>query len=213
MRKVYVVGTGGLAREIACLVRELHRMGLGGELGGYIGEDQKHETLPYASVVGTDHIFLKSLDHEVDIVIGVGHPTIRKNIAKLYSSSKEVHFPNVVHPSVEFADPDVMLGHGNVFFSGVYVSCQVAIGDYNFFNWKATIGHDVQIANYCVINPGCHISGFVNIGDECLIGSGSVVIEHNRICSKATIGAGSIVTKDINIPGVYIGVPARPIAK
>jgi len=45
----------------------------------------------------------------------------------------------------------------------------------------------------------------------CLIGAGVVILDKVSICSNVTIGAGSVVTRDINVPGVYVGIPAKKI--
>lgn len=212
MRDLYVIGTGGLAREIACLARTLHGQGRCGAFRGYIGEGDEVGEMPYGPVVGSDADFLAGLSEECDVVIGVGYPGARRKIAERYGKHTQVRFPNLIHPSVEFAD-ETPMGTGNVFFSGVYVSCQVRIGSFNFFNWKATLGHDVRIGNGCVVNPGAHVSGFVELGDACLIGSGTVIVERNRIGSGVSIGAGAVVTKNILEPGTYVGVPAGRLVR
>lgn len=214
MPDVVVVGTGGLAREIACLVRTLHAQGICGAFRGYVGEGPEEVRMPYGPVLGTDTSFLETLSGSdaVDVAIGVGYPGARRKIAERYGKHPSVSFPNFIHPSVEFAD-ETPLGVGNVFFSGGYVSCQVRIGSFNFFNWKVTLGHDVAVGNACVVNPGAHVSGFVELGDTCLIGSGAVIVERNRIGSGVSIGAGAVVTKDILEPGTYVGVPAGPLVR
>jgi acetyltransferase-like isoleucine patch superfamily enzyme len=46
------------------------------------------------------------------------------------------------------------------------------------------------------------------IGNSVSIGSNATILPV-RICDNVVIGAGSVVTKDITIPGVYVGNPAR----
>lgn len=46
------------------------------------------------------------------------------------------------------------------------------------------------------------------IGNSVSIGSGSSLLPV-KICDNVVIGAGSVVTKDINLPGIYAGVPAK----
>jgi acetyltransferase-like isoleucine patch superfamily enzyme len=50
------------------------------------------------------------------------------------------------------------------------------------------------------------------IGDHVSIGSNATILPVS-ICSHVVIGAGSVVTKDITMPGVYAGNPARLIRR
>jgi acetyltransferase-like isoleucine patch superfamily enzyme len=46
------------------------------------------------------------------------------------------------------------------------------------------------------------------IGNNVSIGTNTTILPV-KICDKVVIGAGAVVTKDIVVPGVYIGNPAR----
>jgi acetyltransferase-like isoleucine patch superfamily enzyme len=46
------------------------------------------------------------------------------------------------------------------------------------------------------------------IGNHVSIGSNATILPVS-ICDHVVIGAGSVVTKDIVVPGVYIGNPAQ----
>lgn len=47
-----------------------------------------------------------------------------------------------------------------------------------------------------------------HIGENVSIGTNATILPVS-ICANVVVGAGSVVTKDIAIPGVYIGNPAR----
>ena len=49
-----------------------------------------------------------------------------------------------------------------------------------------------------------------NISDNVSIGSNATILPVN-IVSNVVIGAGSVVTKDITVPGIYAGNPAKMI--
>jgi acetyltransferase-like isoleucine patch superfamily enzyme len=46
------------------------------------------------------------------------------------------------------------------------------------------------------------------IGSNVSIGSNATIMPV-EICDGAVIGAGAVVTKDITVPGIYAGNPAR----
>jgi acetyltransferase-like isoleucine patch superfamily enzyme len=78
---------------------------------------------------------------------------------------------------------DCFVGHGVMFINDVFSGGGPARG--NKALWKAT-----------------------NIGDNVSIGSNATILPVT-ICSNVVIGAGAVVTKDIVVPGVYAGNPAR----
>lgn len=51
-----------------------------------------------------------------------------------------------------------------------------------------------------------------DLGDNVVIGANSVVVGPVCICDNVIVGAMSLVNKDINVPGVYAGTPAKKIS-
>ena len=79
------------------------------------------------------------------------------------------------------------IGHGVMFINDTFVKGGPARGDKSL--WKQT-----------------------KIGDYVSIGSNATILPVT-VCDNVVIGAGSVVTKDIKVPGVYVGNPARFIKK
>lgn len=80
---------------------------------------------------------------------------------------------------------DCFVGHGVMFINDLFTNGGAAKGDKSL--WKKTI-----------------------IGDNVSIGSNSTILPVT-VCDEVVIGAGSVVTKDIKLPGVYAGNPAKLI--
>jgi UDP-3-O-[3-hydroxymyristoyl] glucosamine N-acyltransferase len=55
------------------------------------------------------------------------------------------------------------------------------------------------------------IAGTTSIGKYCKLNMRSTVIDHLTVCDYSEIGAGAMLTKSVDIPGVYIGTPARRV--
>jgi acetyltransferase-like isoleucine patch superfamily enzyme len=51
----------------------------------------------------------------------------------------------------------------------------------------------------------------VRIGSRVLVGSGVSVLPGVRIGDDIVVGAGAVVCEDLDVPGVYAGVPARRV--
>ena len=208
--ELHIVGTGGLAKECAQLARQIDPDCKRWTYIKYVANEENllGTPLPYGCVSMMEED-LNYVDRNVDVVIGVGHPTIKQRIIQKLSGNAKLKFPNLIHPTVEIEPSLVKLGVGNIVTKGVVMTCDVEIGDFNLFNWNCTIGHDTMIGSYNVINPGSSISGRVKMGDRCLVGTGARIIENIVIGSNILIGAGAVVTRSIAQEGVYVGVPAR----
>jgi sugar O-acyltransferase (sialic acid O-acetyltransferase NeuD family) len=210
MRDLYVLGTGGLAKEMAQLAAQINRVTPTWIFKGYIARsiNELNCTLPYGRVVGTDE-WLLSLHANADVVVGIGHPSMRKEVSRRLNSSDGLRWPNLIHPSVQIDWDVVEMGCGNVITTNCVLTCDVEIGDFNLLNWCVTIGHDTRIGSFNVINPGSNISGHVVLNDEILVGTGSQILENLQVASRTTVGAGAVVISSIATEGgLYAGVPA-----
>lgn len=210
-RPLYVIGAGGLAKEVGQLARQVDPIASRWSRIAYVAQDSDEVglSLPYGQVEITDRQFIECNEF-CEVVIGIGYPSIRKKISQELGRNENLSFPNLVHPSVELDAKYVFMGIGNILTKGVVITCDIKIGNFNLLNWNVTIGHDVSIGSYNVINPGANISGHVVIEDECLISTGVQIRERTRIASCITLGAGAVLVEDALVPnGVYLGVPAR----
>ncbi|MBL8330484.1 MAG: hypothetical protein JNJ71_16730 [Rubrivivax sp.] len=210
-RELLIIGTSGLAREMAQLARRIDPAGKRWSCIRYVAEsaDLKGQPLLHGSVDLCDGD-LPAWQTAADVVLGIGHPRARAAVARRLAGHAALQFPNLVHPRLEIDEGVVSLGRGNVLTQGVVMTCQIAIGDFNLFNWNVTIGHDARIGSFNVINPGSNVSGHVQLGDACLLGTGSQILEGRRIGHRVRIGAGAVVTQDIpDDGGTWVGVPAR----
>ncbi|MDX2221367.1 MAG: acyltransferase [Rhodospirillaceae bacterium] len=78
---------------------------------------------------------------------------------------------------------DCVIAHGVMFINDTYADGGPARGD--TAKWKKTV-----------------------IGTNVSIGSNATILPV-RVCARAVIGAGAVVTRDIEVPGIYAGNPAR----
>lgn len=152
----------------------------------------------------------------------------KSNKVTFYESSiKNVEFGN----NIEVVKPVNLYGCkiGDYCFIGPFVEIQknVKIGNNCKIQSHSFICELVTIGNNCFISHGAM---FINdtfdgggpaygdttkwssthIGDDVSIGTNSTILPV-KICSQTVIGAGAVVTKDITVPGIYAGNPARLI--
>jgi acetyltransferase-like isoleucine patch superfamily enzyme len=102
---------------------------------------------------------------------------------------------------------------------GAEVGRRCRIQSHSFVCDLVTIGDDVVVAHGVMfINDVFQIGGPARgnralwrstvIGNRVSIGSNATILPV-RICDDVVIGAGAVVTKDIDVPGIYAGNPAR----
>jgi len=56
------------------------------------------------------------------------------------------------------------------------------------------------------------IGGRVSVAPRCFLGASSSIRQGLHIAEGSTIGMGAVVVKEVSVPGVYIGNPAKPLA-
>jgi sugar O-acyltransferase (sialic acid O-acetyltransferase NeuD family) len=212
-RKLIVLGSSGLAREMAMVAEQIDAREHRWDFLGFVGasmEEQGRE-LGVGKVLGDDE-WLLARDFEADLVIGVGYPKVRASILRRYlSAGDRFQFPNLVHPSATLDFRRVELGRGNVITAGVAMTCDIRIGDFNLFNLNVTVGHDAEIGSFDVFNPGVNVSGCVRVGDRVLVGTGAQILENVEIGADATVGAGAVVRGPVEPATTVVGVPAKPL--
>ena len=212
-RQLYILGTSGLAREAAQVVKAVDPDGLRWIIGGFVGGSTADvgRDLGYGNVVGGDDWLLDG-EQIADLVIGIGRPAIRARLAATFlSASDRFGWPTIIHPRALVDSRRTRLGQGNLITAGCVFTVDITVGEFNYINLNSTVGHDTTIGSYNVINPGSNLSGNVTLGDRILIGTGAQLLEHVRVGSDATVGAGAVVRDEVADGATVVGVPARPL--
>ncbi len=183
--EVYILGSGGLAREMAQLITVLH---------------------PWVTCRLVDRSYEPSIPDGAEGVLGIGSPPAR---LKAYDRLRSrMRFPVLVHPRADVGS-DTRCGIGAIVTSGVVITTNVRLGEACLLNLNSTVGHDAQIGRGTVVNPGAAISGGVLVGEGVLIGTGARILENVRIGDGAVVGAGAVVLEDVPAGRVVVGVPAK----
>jgi len=198
---VLIYGCGGFGIEVASLVRRL-----GCVVDAYIDDDFTIKEYDDLQVVRASSVPRSSF-----IVLGIGNPLARKKIFHklLATGFSRKNFPSVVDPRAEIVGNNINMGIGVCLCAGITITSNIELSDFSVVNLNSTIGHRSRIGSYTNIAPLVAVSGNCTIGSGCFIGTGSSIREKISICADTIIGAGSVVVKNIEVPGTYIGVPAK----
>jgi sugar O-acyltransferase (sialic acid O-acetyltransferase NeuD family) len=103
------------------------------------------------------------------------------------------------------------LGAGTIVFHRAIVNASCKVGKCCILNTGSLVEHDSAVGDFCHISTGVCINSMVRLGDDVFIGSNATIKQAIRVCSGAVVGAGAVVIHDIDMPGMYVGNPARKV--
>lgn len=198
-RRLIIIGTGGLAREMAMLAEHVNAREHRWELMGFIGNSTAlvGKDLGLGTIIGDDE-WLLSESIDADLLIAIGRPAIRASVlARYLAQGERFAYPNLIHPSATLDYRGVQLGRGNVITAGCRFTCDIEVQDFNLFDLNATVGYDAHIGSYNVVHAGVNIANGVQIGDRNLLGSGCQVLEYLSIGDGLALEPGAIVRHDV----------------
>jgi sugar O-acyltransferase (sialic acid O-acetyltransferase NeuD family) len=210
MRPLFILGTGGQARDLADIA----------EATGYRPVFVTQDRAAIASWPRADEIV-----HEDDALgragehfaIGIGDNRLRAEVAGRLRAT--LRFPTLIHPDTSFGRASraiVEAAMGTMIFAGVRMTNNVRIGDFCNVNLGATLSHDVELGDFANVSPGASVAGNVRIGEGAWLGVRAAVNQGTdarklEIGAWTVIGSGAVVLRDCAPNSVYVGVPARKI--
>lgn len=213
MLPLVIIGAGGFGRETIDVVRSLNAASDIPiyELLGVIDSQPSQANLDRLRELGVsylgnerDWMAASSLVH---YLVGVGNPSVRKQIASRFDRAGH-RAAVAVHPTSAIGSNSTV-APGTIVCAGAQVSTNVVIGHHAHINANATVGHDVVLKDFVSLNPGSIVSGDVTCETEVLVGAGAVVLQGLTVGSGSLIGASACVTRSVKAGTVAKGVPAR----
>ena len=108
---------------------------------------------------------------------------------------------------------NVEIGENSFIFENNVLQYHVKVGN-NVTLWSGNhIGHRTVIHDNCFISSHVVISGFCDIGENSFMGVNSCVADEVKIARDCVIGAGAVIIRDTEERKVYVGNPAKALAK
>jgi len=209
MKQIAIIGSGGFAREVLCLIQDINKLKNEYEILGFVdGSIQKGKMIDGFPVIGSDDDVVNS---QIDAVLAFGEPHLKAKVAEKYKNGK-VSFPTLIHPNVVIGNNyNVNYGKGCIICAGNILTTNIKLGDFVTLNLMCTVGHDTIIGNYSSFMPSVNISGEVTIDNCVYCGTGVKIINQTSIGENTIVGAGAVVTKALPANCTAVGIPAKPI--
>jgi len=149
-------------------------------------------------------------DPSVSIIIALGDPAQRAEVAARVEALAGPCFATLIHPRA-CVGATVTLGAGSVVFGLSSITADVTLGRHVLVNPGVTIAHDCRIGDFVSIGPSGALAGGVVVEEGAELGVGARVMPRCRIGCHAFVGAGAVVTRDVAAGRTVVGVPARPL--
>jgi sugar O-acyltransferase (sialic acid O-acetyltransferase NeuD family) len=180
---------------------------LGIKIKGYCEVDSKQINPYQIDYLGNEDFLCQS----ESLFVSIGDNKIRQ---KVYHKMKSLNFnfQTLIHPSAIISTNSI-IGENTLVSANAVINPMVKIGIGSIINSGAIIEHDCEIGDFAHIAPGAILAGNVKIGEMTFVGANASVKQGVSICNNVIIGIGSVVIKNIDIPGVYIGNPAKKLNK
>ena len=193
MKKIVIIGSGGLGREVLGIIQSINRKENSWNFIGFYDDNLSTDLINGFPILGKIDE-LNQINEELYVVIAIGNPKIKELIKNKIINS-QIKFPTLIHPSVEiYSEENVVLGKGVVIAANSVLTVNIEISDFVYINTAAVIAHDTKIGKYSMIMPTVSISAGGEIGEKVYIGNGTKIDYAIQIDDNAVIKAGSILT-------------------
>lgn len=206
MKRLGIVGAGDLGVQLAHLARKTGKY----EPVAFFDDSHKAGSsiagIPvHGGLAGLeDTSFLPPFD-ELVIAIGYRHLEFRQQLFERLRA--RFRFATLVDPNA-LVDSTCIIGEGAVVYAGCVLDMNCEIACNALLNVGCVVAHDSKIGAGCFLSPAVKIAGFVKLERSVTLGIGTTVIDNVRIASGVRTGAGAVVINDLELPGLYVGVPA-----
>lgn len=209
--KIVIIGAGGFAKEVYEVL--MNKLDWTQETSKFCGFLDDNENLHGKDLMGKK--ILGGLDwlstnRDVNIVLGIGSPHIKKKIVQKISTIGEYEYLTLIDQNA-ILGTDVRIGKGVFVGAGSILTTNIEIKDFVTVNLACTLGHDCILEPYVTVAPGVNISGNCTLKEGVDFGTGGTIIQGKTVKEWSIVGAGSVVVKDIPANTTSVGNPSKVI--
>ena len=205
MRKLAVIGSSDLAKQIAHYAPTC-----GYKVVGYFDDFKEKGNQDGINILGkieeAKSVFTAKVYDEIIVGIGYRHFLFRAEVFEKVTALG-IPFARLIHPSC-IMDKSATVGKGSVIYPGCILDQHVVVKENVLINLGCIISHDSVINSHCFLSPSVNVAGFCNVGEQCNLGINTTLIDHISICDHVQTGGSTLVIRNIEKPGVSVGVPA-----
>lgn len=194
MRKIIIVGAGGLGRELHYWMKQ--GISPNDKIIGFLSSSaQDLECYPQLPpYLGAIESYNPKNENE-EVIVAIGDIEARKRIA-LSLKERGAKFYTFIHPSSVVTET-VKIGEGCIIGPLCTVSNDAVLCDQVVLNTHCVVGHDAKIGSFSVLSPMSGIMGGVEIAEEVFLGANVTIAPRIKVGRGAKVSAGVAVFRDI----------------
>lgn len=204
-RPIILAGAGGLAREVA----EVVRVAASRQLLGFVDDDEARwgTTIDGLPVLGGLAVAFERDD--ADVVLCAGGGSAREAMANRLRAGGLLteRYTTVMHPS-QTIPASCRIGAGSVLLAGTVMTASVTIGQHVVCMPNVTLTHDDVVEDFATLCSGVTLGGQVRVGRAAYLGMSASVRERLTVGDRATLGMGSVLLEDLPTGQTWVGHPA-----
>lgn len=208
-RNLYLVGAGGLGREVEFWINLIPLVERDYNICGYIDDNPdalQNKPSDYKVVGDTLSFEYKAGDLAA---LCITNSLIKEEIYNRLKNKVEIFtFISPLARVSKFSK----IGEGTIITPNCLITTNVAIGKCVLINLGSQIGHDSIIGDFSSLMTNVDIGGCCKVGSHVFFGSKSTLIPEKKVNNNLRIGAGSVVISNLNKPGTYFGNPAKQLS-
>lgn len=210
MKRVWICGASGLAREALDLITAVNDIAHTWHVCGFIVDENIDAPNLVKGLPVLKGFTVLANNPDDQVFVAVGSSRAREGIVQRLSMACKNRYATLIHPRATIGR-DVVIGNGTMISAGAILTTDIKVGNHVHINLACTIGHDTIIEDYASLNPRVSLSGNTRIGRGVELGTGAVVIPKHKIGDWSVVGAGAVVTKSLSDCVTAVGVPAQVI--
>lgn len=156
----------------------------------------------------------KELPADVKFFLGIGSVASHRNrldiVEKLTIPLER--FATIVHPTA-VVSPSARLEPGCGILGLSTLGAHAQLGAHVEVLQLCLVGHDCDLDDGVILAGAANLAGGVRVGCCSYIGAGASVRNGVRIGERSLLGMNSTLLQDMPSDAVYVGSPARPVAR
>lgn len=210
MKKLVIIGAGGMGRSVYCIAKGCIGYGTEFVVKGFIDDDlsQLDNFEGYPPMLGTIDDYV--IEEDDVFVCSIGDTKTKKLLCEKLKA-RGAKFQTLIHKTA-IVRQNAKIGDGCIIADFASVGADCTIGENSLVQTFAIAAHDCKIGNYARIDTHATCVGGVVIEDTATIHT-SAVVSHNVVVGEgATVAALSFVIKKVK-PGITVyGNPAKTLS-
>lgn len=147
-----------------------------------------------------------------DIFVAIGDNATRQKVCEKVQNAgfkcvSLIHKSALISPSASISSENVAI------MANVIINAKAKVEAGVILNSSAVVEHECIVGAFSHISIGAKCAGNVRVGERCFLGANACVLPNLSLCDEVVLGAGAVAVKSIKKKGVFVGVPAKKIAK